>query len=237
MLLTPLPLSQTVTPSRAPPSLSHFVTHPRTPQKVRHTSRTAPIFSKPSTTNPDKSPLYKFSLNCSWGFLSGGFRQSVFWLEGFVRGGFCTFPLLSEYNCYNRKLNITLNFMFHMYDKKFISMTSHALDPPPPVTNCHTFSDPLLPSSVTYFMDGPIVTTETNSFKLLINSCCLLALYFFIQFPSALSPNQIAYSSSLTWSIGCWNRNICGHCVVAAADESRAWDDATSLSSDDVDEN
>ena len=25
----------------------------------------------------------------------------------------------------------------------------------PPVTNCHTFSDPLLPSSVTYFMDGP----------------------------------------------------------------------------------
>ena len=24
-----------------------------------------------------------------------------------------------------------------------ISVTSHALDPPPPVTNCHTFSDPL----------------------------------------------------------------------------------------------
>ena len=28
---------------------------------------------------------------------------------------------------------------------------------PPPFTNCHTFSDPLSPSSVTYFMDGPIV--------------------------------------------------------------------------------
>ena len=28
------------------------------------------------------------------------------------------------------------------------------LTPIPPVTNCHTFSDPL-PSSVTYFMDGP----------------------------------------------------------------------------------
>ena len=26
---------------------------------------------------------------------------------------------------------------------------------PSPVTNCHTFSDPLPPSSVTYFMDGP----------------------------------------------------------------------------------
>src|SRR6218665_190676 len=25
----------------------------------------------------------------------------------------------------------------------FISVTSHALDPPPSVTNCHTFSDPL----------------------------------------------------------------------------------------------
>src|SRR6218665_2328360 len=29
------------------------------------------------------------------------------------------------------------------------------LDPPPPVTNCHAFSDPS-PSSVTYFMDGPL---------------------------------------------------------------------------------
>ena len=36
-----------------------------------------------------------------------------------------------------------------------ISVTSHALDPLTPVTNCHTFSDPLPPSSVTYFMDGP----------------------------------------------------------------------------------
>jgi len=45
--------------------------------------------------------------------------------------------------------------MFHIYDKKIISVTSHALDPLPPVTNCHTFSDPLSPSSVTYFMGGP----------------------------------------------------------------------------------
>src|SRR6218665_962583 len=33
------------------------------------------------------------------------------------RGGLCPFPLLSEYICYNRKLNITLNFIFHMYDR------------------------------------------------------------------------------------------------------------------------
>src|SRR6218665_3847993 len=32
------------------------------------------------------------------------------------------------------------------------------LTPIPPVTNCHTFSDPL-PSSVTYFMDGPFTAT------------------------------------------------------------------------------
>src|SRR6218665_565394 len=79
-----------------------------------------------------------------------------FCLEGFVRGSFCPFPLLPEYICYNRKLNITLNFMFHMYDKKFISVTSHALDLP---LLCHKLSHLLglpPPSSVTYFMDGPL---------------------------------------------------------------------------------
>src|SRR6218665_3614660 len=40
----------------------------------------------------------------------------VFCLEGFVRGGFCPFSLLSECIHYNRKLNITFNFRFHMYE-------------------------------------------------------------------------------------------------------------------------
>src|SRR6218665_3707607 len=99
-----------------PLPLSHFVTYPGTPQKVRHTTHT-PTFSRPSTKNPDKSAVYKFSLNCSRGLLSGGFSRRVFSLGGFVRGGFCPFPLLSEYICYNRKLKVTLNFPFHMYDK------------------------------------------------------------------------------------------------------------------------
>src|SRR6218665_3746250 len=41
---------------------------------------------------------------------------------GFFRVGFCPFPLLSQYICYNRKLNITLNFMFYMYDKNLYKL-------------------------------------------------------------------------------------------------------------------
>src|SRR6218665_29174 len=41
----------------------------RDPPKVRHTSQTTfPISIRPSTKNPDKSPLYKFFFNCSRGF-------------------------------------------------------------------------------------------------------------------------------------------------------------------------
>ena len=131
-------------------SPSHFVTHPRDPQKyVTHLGRKFLVGLVQK--NVDKTPCTNSLLI---GFLCRGFCQVVFCLEGFVRGGFCPFPLLSEYICYNRKLNITLNFGIHMYNKKIISVTSHALDLPPPVTNCHTFSYPF-PSSVMCFMDGP----------------------------------------------------------------------------------
>ena len=88
--------------------LTHTLSHiPGLPKYVTHIG--PPISSRPSTKNPDKKPLYKFSLNCS-----PGFCQRVFSLEGFVRGSFCPFPLPSEYICYYRKLTITLNFRFHM---------------------------------------------------------------------------------------------------------------------------
>ena len=67
-----------------------------------------------------------------------------------VRGGFCpgvlsglvfVRSLLSQYICYNRKLNITLNFMFHMYEKNLYKRDVTCSWPS--VTNCHTFSDPL----------------------------------------------------------------------------------------------
>src|SRR6218665_1617343 len=74
--------------------LSHFVTHPGTPQKYVTNLGPPRFFSRPSTKNPDKSPLYKFSLNCLWGFCPGGFvRGSLVWkvLYGvvFVHSSFC----------------------------------------------------------------------------------------------------------------------------------------------------
>ena len=134
-----------------PPSLlSHFATHPGTPQKVRHTSGT-PRFLV-GLKIPDKSPLYKFYLNCSRRFLS----------EGFVRVGFCPFPFChAQYICYNRKLNITLNFMFHMYDnnlyKRDVTCSWHL-----PLSQTVTPSRTSSPSSVTYFMDGPFSIVSAN---------------------------------------------------------------------------
>src|SRR6218665_2049663 len=85
---------------------------------------------------------------------AGVFVRGFCLLSGrFCPGWFLPVPVLSEYICYVRKLNITLNFMFRMYDKKMYKCDV-TCSLPPPVTNCHTFSDPS-PSSVTYFMDGP----------------------------------------------------------------------------------
>ena len=43
-----------------------------------------------------------------------------------------------------------------MYDKEIYKRDVTCSWPPvPPVTNCHTFSDPS-PSSVTHFMNGPL---------------------------------------------------------------------------------
>src|SRR6218665_3285431 len=50
----------------------------------------------------------------------GGFCSGVcpgFFLSGRFRPGwFLSVPLLSEYTHYNRKLNITFKFRFHMYE-------------------------------------------------------------------------------------------------------------------------
>src|SRR6218665_1006964 len=62
--------------------------------------------------------------------------------------------------------------MFHMYHTKFISVTTHALDPLPPVTNRHTFSDPLpLERDVLYGrpllfkVQGTLLFTSADSYR------------------------------------------------------------------------
>src|SRR6218665_1321900 len=98
---------------------------PLPPVTLRHTSRDPPEstshisdppnFRRPSTKNPDKSPLkaYKFCLKCSRGVSSEGLLSGRF-----CPGWFLSVPVPSKYICYIRRLNITLNFMFRMYDKK-----------------------------------------------------------------------------------------------------------------------
>src|SRR6218665_1133603 len=57
------------------------------------------------------------------------------------------------YICYNRKLNITLNFRFHMYE---IFLKCDVTCPwTPPLSQTVTPSRTPPPSSVTYFTDGP----------------------------------------------------------------------------------
>src|SRR6218665_3850828 len=89
------------------------------------------------------------------GILFGGL-SGIFCLEGFVRNGFCPSSLLSECIHYNRRLNITFNVSFHMYNF-FKSVTSHALGPSP-LSQSVTPSWTSSPSSVTYFMESPFVS-------------------------------------------------------------------------------
>src|SRR6218665_70220 len=82
-----------------PVTLCHTSRDP--PPKARHTSRTPRIFSRPSTKIPNKSPLYKFYLNCSWRFLSGGNVR-----VGFFRSPSVTIHLLQQ--------KVKHHFKFHV---------------------------------------------------------------------------------------------------------------------------
>src|SRR6218665_662784 len=100
-----------------PCPLSHLVTPPGNPPKVPHTSRPRPIFSRPSSKIRTKAPCTNsLSIVCGV-FVREGLSEGL-WFGRFCPGWFCSFLLLSQYICYNRKVNIILNFMFNMYDKK-----------------------------------------------------------------------------------------------------------------------
>jgi len=121
-----------------PLPLSHFVTHPGPPRKyVTHLGPPRILLGlvqKPGQTPPVQILSQLFAGAFVWGLLSGVI---------FVRTYFCqnSLHLLQQ--------KVRNHFKFHVsyvgYDNFFISVTSHALDPLPSVTNCHTFSDPLSP--------------------------------------------------------------------------------------------
>ena len=121
----------------------HTLSHISGPPKVRHTSR-----------NPQN---FQYS-TCIYTYVFTGrfvlVRGVLVW--GICSGGFWTFPLLPEYIRCSRKLNITFNYRFHMYEKIW-KVWRHMLLDPLPLSQTVTFSRTPPPSSATYFMDGPRV--------------------------------------------------------------------------------
>src|SRR6218665_1578427 len=97
-----------------------------------------------------KGLLYKFSQLFAEVFVLGVLSEDL--LTGrFYPGWFLSVSVLSEYI---RKLNITLNFMFRMYDN-FFYKCDVTCSFPLPLSQTVTPSRTPSPSSVTYFMDGP----------------------------------------------------------------------------------
>src|SRR6218665_3870200 len=84
------------------------------PVTLCHTSRTPPRCLVGLVQQPGQKPLVQILSQLFAEVFVRGFCQRVFYL-----GGFFPFPLLSEYICYNRNLNNTLNLMFHMYYTNF----------------------------------------------------------------------------------------------------------------------
>src|SRR6218665_1162576 len=98
--------------SPPPPPCHTLSPIPGPPESTSHISDTPRfLVGLVQKTNLDKSPLYKFSLNYSRGFLCRRFCQRVFCLEGFVWGGFCSLPLLSEYELQHK---VKHHFKFHV---------------------------------------------------------------------------------------------------------------------------
>src|SRR6218665_1202818 len=86
----------------------------------------------------------------------------------FVRGGFCPSSLLSEYIRYNRKLNITFHFRFHMYEKSLKVRRHMLFDPSAHLSQTVTPSRTPSSSSVTYCMDGPYCPRAKTSMLFLL---------------------------------------------------------------------
>ena len=131
--------------SPPPVTLCHMCTS-RDPQNyVTHLGPTPPFPVGLVQKTRTKAPCTNSLSIIRGGFCSGFFSWGL--LSGrFCPGWLLSVLLLSEYICYDRKLNITLNFMFHMYDKSFFKcdvtcslspsachkLSQYLLGPPPP---------------------------------------------------------------------------------------------------------
>src|SRR6218665_78242 len=94
------------------------ITHPETPRKyVTHLG--PPRFLEGLVQKPGQKPPCTNSVSIvGMGFCPGVLSEGLL-PRRFCPGWFLSVPVLSEYICYIRKLNITLNFMFRMYNKIF----------------------------------------------------------------------------------------------------------------------
>src|SRR6218665_1433086 len=128
----------------------------------------------------------------SWGFLAGVFCPWVFRLEGFIRHGFCPSPLLSEYIHYNRKLSITFNFRFHMYEKNLKSVTSHAIGLPLPLSQTVTPSRTPCPLELDILYGRPLMRLSEGT------NHCPSALALTCHIPSALA---LTHGSVHEWNL------------------------------------
>src|SRR6218665_590383 len=131
-IFTPLPSVTLCHTSRDPPeSTSHISEPPRFLVGLVEKTQT-------------KAPCTNSLSIVRGGFCPGGFvRGSFVWkvLSGVV---FVHSPIYQN-TCYNRKLSITLNFLFHMYDKKMYKCdVTCSLSPHSP---CHKLSHLLGPPS------------------------------------------------------------------------------------------
>src|SRR6218665_4183336 len=102
------------------------------------------------------------------GSVCSGVCLGYFCLEGFVRGGACPYPFCQNTFHYNRKLIITFNFRFHTYEI-FLKCDVTCSWTPPPVTNCHTFSDPFPLERDVLYGRPP---TGTTIISLLFHTLC-----------------------------------------------------------------
>src|SRR6218665_26468 len=103
-----------------PPSPCHTLSHiPGPPESTAHISD-PPRFLVGLVEITRTKATCTNSLSIVHGtFCSAGFCQRVFCLEGFVRGWLLSVPPPVRIHLLQQKVNITLNFMFHVYDKIF----------------------------------------------------------------------------------------------------------------------